>query len=66
LPTPACINPHLFRHACFDSAQILGIIGRLPQIAQNLRQGHTGELAFITYFMNVLGAIARLFTTLQV
>jgi len=45
---------------------LLGMIGRLPQIAQNLRQGHTGELAFITYFMNVLGNLARLFTTMQV
>jgi hypothetical protein len=42
------------------------MIGRLPQIAQNMRQGHTGELALITYLMNVLGATARLFTTLQV
>mmetsp|Transcript_31580 Transcript_31580/g.96661 ORF Transcript_31580/g.96661 Transcript_31580/m.96661 type:complete len:92 (+) Transcript_31580:262-537(+) len=41
------------------------MVGRLPQIAQNVRQGHTGELAFITYFMNVMGAMARLFTTLQ-
>jgi len=44
---------------------LLGLVGRLPQIAQNLRQRHTGELAFITYLLNVAGAGARLFTTLQ-
>jgi len=44
---------------------ILMLFGRLPQIIQNARQGHTGTLSLITYTLNVLGGAARLFTVLQ-
>ena len=41
------------------------LFGRLPQIAQNLRQGHTGALSLITYLLNVAGSAARCFTVMQ-
>ena len=44
---------------------VLMLFGRLPQIVQNQRQGHAGQLALITYLLNVLGGTARVFTTLQ-
>lgn len=43
----------------------LMLFGRLPQIVQNLRQGHTGQLSLITYLLNVAGNAARIGTTLQ-
>ena len=44
---------------------VLMLFGRLPQILQNQRQGHTGALSLITYLLNVLGGAARLFTVMQ-
>ena len=44
---------------------VLMLFGRLPQILQNMRQGHTGTLSFITYLLNVAGAGARIFTVMQ-
>ena len=44
---------------------LLLLFSRLPQIYQNLRQGHTGMLAVPTYALNTLGSLARVFTTLQ-
>ena len=44
---------------------LLMLFGRLPQIAQNLRQGHTGALSLITYLLNVAGSAARCFTVMQ-
>jgi mannose-P-dolichol utilization defect protein 1 len=38
---------------------------RVPQILSNLRNGHTGQLSFITVAVNFLGVCARVFTTLQ-
>ena len=43
----------------------LSIWSRLPQIMMNFRQGHTGQLAFLTFFLSALGTIARVFTTLS-
>jgi mannose-P-dolichol utilization defect protein 1 len=57
------------RITCADIAGSLPVLlmlfGRLPQIAQNLRQGHTGSLSLITYALNVAGAGARVFTSMQ-
>ena len=39
-------------------------VPRLPQIVQNVRQGHTGRLSLITYALNFLGGAARVFTVL--
>ena len=44
---------------------VLMLFGRLPQITQNLKQGHTGQLSLITYMLNVAGSGARVFTVLQ-
>ena len=44
---------------------VLMLFGRLPQILQNFRQGHTGQLSLITYILNVAGSGARVFTILQ-
>ncbi len=44
---------------------ILMLFGRLPQIAQNLKQGHTGQLSLITYLLNVAGCGARVYTVVQ-
>jgi len=47
----------------------LGLIFTLAcrgqQIAENLRQGHTGNLAGLTWLMNFVGGSARVFTSLQ-
>lgn len=57
------------RITCADLAGSLPIAltlgSRLPQIIQNVRQGHTGQLALVTYLLTTLGGFARIFTTLQ-
>jgi len=44
---------------------VLMLVGRVPQILQNLRQGHTGQLALATFVLNVAGCAARVFTVLH-
>ncbi|KAF4708823.1 Mannose-P-dolichol utilization defect 1 protein, partial [Perkinsus olseni] len=44
---------------------ILGIAARLPQIVLNFKQGSTGHLAFLTFFLSFMGNLARIFTTLK-
>ena len=39
------------------------LYSRLPQIYLNLSNGHTGQLAIVTWLLNVIGVIARVFTT---
>lgn len=67
--------------ALFESGGLLGILpctpvlvalpvplmlfSRLPQIATNFRNGHTGVQSKITMTLNTLGAFVRVFTTLQ-
>lgn len=41
------------------------VIARVSQIVTILRAGSTGELAFITSFLNTIGSAARVFTTIQ-
>ena len=38
---------------------------KLLQIVANFRNGHTGQLSFIMVLMLFLGAMARIFTTIQ-
>ncbi|XP_027045324.1 mannose-P-dolichol utilization defect 1 protein-like [Pocillopora damicornis] len=38
---------------------------RLIQIVTNFRNGHTGQLSFIMVLLLTLGAVARIFTTIQ-
>ena len=39
--------------------------GKFLQIATNFRNGHTGQLSAITSFLLSVGAIARIFTSIQ-
>ena len=39
------------------------LYSRLPQIYMNFSNGHTGQLAIVTWVLNVVGVIARVFTT---
>jgi len=41
------------------------ILGKFIQIISNFRNGHTGQLSAITCFLLALGAIARIFTSIQ-
>jgi mannose-P-dolichol utilization defect protein 1 len=44
---------------------LLSIWSRLPQIVLNIRQGHTGQLALVTFALSGLGNLARVFTTIK-
>lgn len=41
------------------------LLGKFIQIFANFRNGHTGQLSAITCFLLALGAIARIFTSIQ-
>jgi mannose-P-dolichol utilization defect protein 1 len=41
------------------------IASRVPQIWESFRNKSTGQLSFITWFLNFGGSVARIFTTLQ-
>lgn len=41
------------------------LLGKFIQIVTNYRNGHTGQLSAITCFLLALGAIARIFTSMQ-
>ena len=45
---------------------VLTIATRLPQIYTNFSNGHTGVAAGLTWFLNLAGALARVFTTMSV
>lgn len=50
----------------FVSLNILFLAtSRLIQIVANFRNGHTGQLSFIMVLLLFLGAVARIFTTIQ-
>mmetsp|Transcript_2452 Transcript_2452/g.2787 ORF Transcript_2452/g.2787 Transcript_2452/m.2787 type:complete len:164 (-) Transcript_2452:26-517(-) len=44
---------------------VVGVASRLPQIVLNFKQGNTGHLAFLTFFLSFMGNLARVFTTLK-
>merc|ERR1719382_926104 len=41
------------------------IVARLPQVLLNHRQGHTGQLAPVTFALQLAGNAARVFTVLH-
>jgi len=41
------------------------ILGKMIQIITNFKNGHTGQLSAVTSFLLSLGAIARIFTSIQ-
>eukprot|EP00949_MAST-11_sp_MAST-11-sp1_P004557 g4557.t1 len=47
------------------AATTLAICSRIPQIFANFRNGHTGQLALLTWLLNFVGAGARVFTSWQ-
>lgn len=51
--------------AAYSANALLMVASRVPQIAQGLRSGSTGQLALPTYAINVVGCCARVFTSLQ-
>uniref|UniRef100_A0A7S2V5B2 Mannose-P-dolichol utilization defect 1 protein homolog n=1 Tax=Fibrocapsa japonica TaxID=94617 RepID=A0A7S2V5B2_9STRA len=40
------------------------VMARVPQILLNFKNGHTGQLAFITVCMNAFGSLSRVLTTI--
>ncbi|KAJ9559991.1 hypothetical protein OSB04_005151 [Centaurea solstitialis] len=58
------IDPLLFE-ALYASQHAIFFFARVPQIWKNVKNKSTGELSFITSFMNCLGSVVRVFTSLQ-
>ncbi|KAG4934353.1 Mannose-P-dolichol utilization defect 1 protein like 2 [Glycine soja] len=58
------IDPLLFE-ALYASQHAIFLFARIPQIWQNFSNKSTGELSFITSFMNFGGSMVRVFTTIQ-
>ncbi|CAI0465068.1 unnamed protein product, partial [Linum tenue] len=61
----ACqIDPILFE-ALYASQHAIFLYARIPQIWANFSNKSTGELSFLTFFMNFGGSMVRVFTSLQ-
>lgn len=58
------IDPLLFE-ALYASQHVIFLFARIPQIWQNFSTKSTGELSFLTSFMNFGGSMVRVFTTIQ-
>ncbi|XP_010555500.1 PREDICTED: mannose-P-dolichol utilization defect 1 protein homolog 2 [Tarenaya hassleriana] len=58
------IDPFLFE-ALYASQHAVFLFARLPQIWKNFRNKSTGELSFLTSFMNFGGSMVRVFTSIQ-
>ncbi|KAI9085454.1 hypothetical protein K1719_032615 [Acacia pycnantha] len=58
------INPLLFE-ALYASQHAIFLFARIPQIWKNLTSKSTGELSFLTSFMNFGGSMVRVFTSIQ-
>eukprot|EP00252_Welwitschia_mirabilis_P013826 TRINITY_DN304_c0_g1_i1.p1 TRINITY_DN304_c0_g1~~TRINITY_DN304_c0_g1_i1.p1 ORF type:complete len:238 (-),score=29.07 TRINITY_DN304_c0_g1_i1:553-1266(-) len=58
------ISPVLFE-ALYASTHAIFFFARIPQIWENYQNKSTGELSFLTSFMNAGGSLVRLFTGIQ-
>uniref|UniRef100_A0A7N0TPG1 Mannose-P-dolichol utilization defect 1 protein homolog n=1 Tax=Kalanchoe fedtschenkoi TaxID=63787 RepID=A0A7N0TPG1_KALFE len=58
------IDPVLFE-ALYASQHAIFFVARIPQIWKNFRSKSTGELSFLTFFMNFAGGLVRVFTSIQ-
>ncbi|MQM08487.1 hypothetical protein Taro_041345 [Colocasia esculenta] len=58
------IDPVLFE-ALYASQHAIFFCARVPQIWKNYKNKSTGELSFLTFFMNFGGSIVRIFTSVQ-
>ncbi|KXJ09278.1 Mannose-P-dolichol utilization defect 1 protein [Exaiptasia diaphana] len=62
------LSKYMYQHLLtqFMSLVIpLMAISKVLQIAANFRHGHTGQLSFLMVFLLFVGAVARIFTTVQ-
>ncbi|XP_021903456.1 mannose-P-dolichol utilization defect 1 protein homolog 2 [Carica papaya] len=58
------IDPLLFE-ALYASQHAIFFFARVPQIWKNFKNKSTGELSFLTCFMNFGGSMVRVFTSIQ-
>lgn len=58
------IDPVLFE-TLYASQHAIFLFARIPQIWENFSNKSTGELSFLTCFMNFAGSIVRVFTSMQ-
>ncbi|WCJ35480.1 Mannose-P-dolichol utilization defect 1 protein [Euphorbia peplus] len=58
------IDPVLFE-ALYASQHAIFLFARIPQIWENFSNKSTGELSFLTCFMNFAGSMVRVFTSMQ-
>ncbi|CAH9071046.1 unnamed protein product [Cuscuta epithymum] len=58
------IDPMLFE-ALYASQHAVFLFARIPQICENFKNKSTGELSFLTFFMNFGGSMVRVFTSIQ-
>lgn len=58
------IDPFLFE-ALYASQHAIFLCARIPQIWKNFSSKSTGELSFLTCFMNFGGSMVRVFTSMQ-
>ncbi|XP_044510878.1 mannose-P-dolichol utilization defect 1 protein homolog 2-like [Mangifera indica] len=58
------IDPVLFE-ALYASQHAIFFCARVPQIWENFKNRSTGELSFLTCFMNFGGSMVRVFTSIQ-
>ncbi|KAJ0969848.1 hypothetical protein J5N97_022725 [Dioscorea zingiberensis] len=58
------IEPFLFE-ALYASQHAIFFFARVPQIWANYKNKSTGELSFLTCFMNFAGSMVRVFTSMQ-
>ncbi|GLT59280.1 hypothetical protein SLA2020_321090 [Shorea laevis] len=58
------IDPVLFE-ALYASQHAIFFFARVPQIWENFKNKSTGQLSFLTCFMNFGGSMVRVFTSIQ-
>lgn len=46
-------------------SSVFNIMSRIPQIATNFTNKHTGQLSVVTWFLQLAGSLGRMFTSLQ-
>ncbi|KAH7314823.1 hypothetical protein KP509_21G022300 [Ceratopteris richardii] len=58
------LDPVLFE-TLYASQHAIFLVSKIPQIKENFQNKSTGQLSFVTNFLNFGGVFARLFTSLQ-
>jgi hypothetical protein len=65
LTQAAYVAPKAYRPSMQYGTMLLFVVSRGWQVVANFRQAGTGQLAFLTLFMNFAGSAARIFTSSQ-